>query len=283
MKKKQIANETLSILYNKSYSCNGKTIDISREINRTLSNTKYYDPKELEIIANHELINTGIETEYSIINKPTVDTIMNFVNSNICGETMCLNFASAKNPGGGFLNGAEAQEESIARASALYLSQKNAPEFYQNHRNMSSCKYSDAMIYSPSVIFIRNDNGELQDNPILCNIITCAAVNAGVVKRNEKYEDEEIKNYMMQRADKLLALANYHKNKVLILGAWGCGVFKNNPYDIGRIFAELLDKKYRNIFTNVIFSVYTRDNNLYDDFKAGLISLLPIKEISQNI
>ena len=70
-------------------------------------------------------------------------------------DAACLVFASAKNPGGGFLSGAQAQEESIARSSALYPCQTAAGEFYSFHRRQGDLRYSDRVIYSPHVPVIR--------------------------------------------------------------------------------------------------------------------------------
>ena len=73
------------------------------------------------------------------------------------GDAACLVFASAKNPGGGFLNGARAQEESIARVSALYACQTSVPQFYALPRQAQDLRYSDRVIYSPRVPVFRPD------------------------------------------------------------------------------------------------------------------------------
>ena len=69
-----------------------------------------------------------------------------------------LNFASAKNPGGGFLRGASAQEESLARTSSLYLAlteERFINEFYDYNRRGRSGVYSDRLIYSPRVTIFK--------------------------------------------------------------------------------------------------------------------------------
>jgi uncharacterized protein (TIGR02452 family) len=69
---------------------------------------------------------------------------------------LVLNFASAKNPGGGFLNGARAQEESLARSSALYPCLRKSG-MYDHHRASGDCLYTDWMIVSPEVPVYRDD------------------------------------------------------------------------------------------------------------------------------
>lgn len=74
-----------------------------------------------------------------------------------------LNFASAKHPGGGYLNGAQAQEESVARSSTLIpsLTSQIAKPFYTLHRHDPQAGYySHSMIYSPNVLLLRDDDGE---------------------------------------------------------------------------------------------------------------------------
>ncbi|WP_259391506.1 TIGR02452 family protein [Paenibacillus sp. 1011MAR3C5] len=96
-------------------------------------------------------------------------------------EICCLNFASAKHPGGGFLTGARAQEESLARASGLYPTIVQMKEMYSHNAWQRICLYSDYIIYSPKVPVFRDDSGVLLDKAYPVSIITSPAVNAGVV------------------------------------------------------------------------------------------------------
>ncbi|KJA27582.1 hypothetical protein HYPSUDRAFT_34684 [Hypholoma sublateritium FD-334 SS-4] len=103
-----------------------------------------------------------------------------------------LNFASAKKPGGGFINGSQAQEESIARSSTLYpsLTTDVATQFYGHYiDDPDNPYYTHAMVYSPNVILIRNDNGEWK-KPIEVDILTSAAVNAGEIRKKIKWEED---------------------------------------------------------------------------------------------
>jgi uncharacterized protein (TIGR02452 family) len=146
-----------------------------------------------------------------------------------------LNFASATKPGGGFQNGAQAQEESIARASALFPSIARHTAFYQTgHRPPL---HSDQMIYSPAVPFFRDDSGTLLENYFEVSIITAAAVKADECSGAERGRIEEV---MRQRMRKVIALAIREGNRALVLGAFGCGVFRNDPNVVARIWYDLL-------------------------------------------
>jgi uncharacterized protein (TIGR02452 family) len=137
------------------------------------------------------------------------------------GNITALNFASAKYPGGGFLAGAQAQEESLARASGLYACLKAKFEFYAHHRERETSLYSDRVIYSPCVPVFRDETGGLLDQPWFCSFITAAAVNAGAVRQNEPAHAAEIEPVMRRRAARLLAVAAANGADALVLGAWG--------------------------------------------------------------
>jgi uncharacterized protein (TIGR02452 family) len=268
MKNKEIAKDTLEILDKKLYENNkGKIINLEKELEVCLSSTKFYSSENLEKLLDNQTLERIFETKYEILRIPTVDAILKIAQEENHEKIMCLNFASAKNPGGGFINGAQAQEESIARVSALYSSQLKAPEFYEKHKDMKSCIYTDSMIYSPLTPIFKNNNGEVLNNLVFCNFITSAAVNTGVVKRVEQDLINKIEKLMFNRIDKMLALSYENENETLILGAWGCGVFQNDPILISNLFKKHFDAKYKNVFKRVIFAVFTKNDDLFNNFK----------------
>jgi uncharacterized protein (TIGR02452 family) len=172
-------------------------------------------------------------------------------------RVVALNFASAKNPGGGFLTGSQAQEESLARCSSLFRCIEPMREMYETNRR-SSCLYTDHMIYSPDVpVFRRDVDDTLLEEPYVVSIITAPAVNAGAVLRNERVRVPQIEPVMRARSAKVLAIAARHGHRRLILGAWGCGVFQNSPDDVARWFAEHLrgDGAFASAFDRVVFAI----------------------------
>ena len=153
------------------------------------------------------------------------------------GDVAALVFASARKPGGGFLNGAQAQEESIARSSALYSSLCAAGEFYDYHRADPSPIYSDRVIYSPRVPVFRDDRGRLIDEPYPVSFLTAAAPNRTVMVRMYPQYLAKAPGALAQRARRVLAVAAAHGHRRLVLGAWGCGVFGHDPATVAGIFA----------------------------------------------
>jgi len=187
-----------------------------------------------------------------------------------------LNFASATKPGGGFKNGASAQEESIARSSTLHLSleSRRAAPFYKLHvRDNRRGYYSHAMIYSPSVAIFRNDNGDWL-SPYHVDIVTSPAVNAGLVRklRYNRWSDTEdrILSVMKERMGRILALFERSEIKYLVLGSFGTGVFQNNIDSLAKIWGELLGApgaRFADSFDEVIFAI--PDGYTHRKFEMG--------------
>ncbi|MFE9203548.1 TIGR02452 family protein [Micromonospora sp. NPDC006431] len=173
------------------------------------------------------------------------------------GDVAALVFASAKNPGGGFRTGAQAQEESIARASALFPCLTAVPGFYDFHRAQRDLLYSDRVIHSPRVPVFRDDKGRLLDAAHEVSFLTAAAPNRGAVLRNQPADAERVAPALRTRARRVLAVAAAHGHRRLVLGAWGCGVFRNDPATVAEAFALALADA-AGWFDQVTFAVLDR-------------------------
>jgi uncharacterized protein (TIGR02452 family) len=190
-----------------------------------------------------------------VINETTLAGIRRLLAEKPDEPVAALNFASAKNPGGGFLNGSQAQEESLARSSALHASQLLAWDFYEQHRRSPSLLYSDAMILTPGCPVFRDDEGRLLDEPHEVAFITSAAPNAGAAERSRRDELADIADVFRRRSEYVLALAAAHGYRRLVLGAWGCGVFRNDPEVVASAFVGHLRGTWAGRFDRVVFSV----------------------------
>jgi putative RNA 2'-phosphotransferase len=166
----------------------------------------------------------------------------------------CLNYASAKNPGGGFLSGAQAQEEAIARTSALYPCLLAQPSYYEQNRQHRSALYLDLVIYSPKVPFFRDDSGNWLDAPSLASVITAPAPNASALRQHGELDAQALRQTLHRRARIVLAIAAAEGVTHLVLGAWGAGVFGNDPVEVAEAFAAALDE-LGPAFTEVIFAI----------------------------
>lgn len=204
----------------------------------------------------------GIKNNIVVLNEDVVNVIMNEQ-----GKVGVLNFASARNPGGGFLNGASAQEESIARVSDLYLYLKNVPSFYKNPKHFKNGLYDSDVIYSEGVTLLKNSKGETIE-PKEFDVITSCAVNVRDLKQKKQTDLlKQGKEEMVERIENIIDLAVQHKVETLVLGAFGCGVFENNPYDVKAAFQSVLNKpSYKGKFQKIIFAIY-KDDKLFNIFR----------------
>lgn len=253
----ELARETLRIARAGSYTApSGRVVQLSPAIGDCLQRTRFITPEELEQLRNRVLAlpSPGLPTAFEVVNETTLEGIRRLSAEGV--PVAALNFASAKNPGGGVFNGSQAQEESLARSSALYLSLLRGEKYYRRHRAEPSLLYTDAMIYSPGCPIFRSDEGRLLDEPLLAGFITSAAPNAGAAADSRPQELPLIPETFLRRSGYVLALAASEGYRHLVLGAWGCGVFRNDPRVVAAAFrAHLLEGGWRGRFERVVFSV----------------------------
>ncbi|GMH44427.1 hypothetical protein BSKO_12379 [Bryopsis sp. KO-2023] len=196
---------------------------------------------------------------YEVTRERTCSAVLRLVNEGF-EDPLALVFSSARKPGGGFLNGAAAQEESVCRCSGLYMCLKGNPMYAINERNHrggnTSCMYTSHMIYSPKVPVIRDSDNqtEILAEPISASFITAPAPNAGVARRRGA-DEEAVRNAMRERIRLMLAIAQHYGHSTLVLGAFGCGVFKNQPGMVAAVFHEELEGDFKGLFAKVVFAV----------------------------
>src|SRR5262249_1587085 len=108
--------------------------------------------------------------------------------------------------------------------------------------------------------FFRDDSGALIETPIVASVISAPAPNAGAVADNEPGNMVLLEPALRRRAELVLRTAQGHDVEKLVLGAWGCGVFRNDPRMVARVFSELLSLPgpYDGVFADVVFAVLDR-------------------------
>ena len=252
----EIAEETVAILKRQEYQVGNLTVDLAQLLEAMRQGTELYAPDDLETLLRALDSDGDRQTELLVENCTTFAAARTLIARGF-ENPLCLNFASAKNPGGGFLSGSQAQEECLARASGLYESLLLRMEYYEINRKEKSPLYTNHLIYSPSVPVIRDDSDHLIEDPYLISIVTSPAANAGAVRKNEPQNAERIRPTMEQRIRSVLAVARQHQHNSLVLGAWGCGVFANDPNQVANWFVEALtkDPRFVNQFDSVVFAV----------------------------
>lgn len=189
------------------------------------------------------------------------------------GKKVCvLNFASATNPGGGVVKGSSAQEEAICRCSTLYPSLKEQrawDAFYAPHRQAQDPLHNDDCIYTPGVVVFKSDTAYPmllpEEKRYVVNVITCAApnlrerpsngMNSGDGDRAVRIGRKELQELHESRMRKVLEIAAAKGNEVVILGAFGCGAFRNSPTVVAQAMKTVV-QEYRKNFETIEFAVY---------------------------
>jgi len=245
----RIAQETVSISKRGCYIFNG--------VEKRLTPDDLYllwEPFDMDGMCIDSIEHEGLYAgEIFLHSESVIDTIFNLQSRSIDGNKVgVLSFASAKNPGGGFLNGSMAQEEALAYCSNLYESIKDS-DLYAINARCKSTTYTDTAI-TCRVSFFRTSDFELVDIPYDVNIVTCPAVNMSRVRPDMI---DEAKRVMVDRMSKIIALMINRGYEYIILGAYGCGVFRNDPKDIASTWHYLLvERNLRTYFKEIYFSIY---------------------------
>ena len=253
----RIGRDTLDILNRGGYlNSRGVDVSIASFLNEAKNGTVLIRSQEIDALLGVTPV-ADFQTTIQVSNETTLSVARRWVDEGR-SKILCLNFASAMYPGGGFLEGSQAQEESLARASGLYECLLQASDYYAANRKFKSNLYRDHFIYSPDVPDFRDDDDQLLDEPYLVSFLTVPAVDRGAVETNEPRKLHLVDSIMRRRVRAGFAIAQKYRYQHLVLGAWGCGVFRNNPNDIATMFADQLvgeRARYGKSFAHVQFAV----------------------------
>lgn len=257
------AKETVKVLSDGFYVVNDTKVDLYEFTSKFANNIKIKslhesNIKEIDVLVpNMEGINLQFSKETSL------ECMEKWHKKN--KECTVLNYASGKNICGRFLDGANAQEEALARDTGLYGSLILAEPYYDIVRkHLNHGLYTNNLIYSKNVPVIRNSEGNLITEPFGVNIITCVAPNARACRR-QQISYKIIREVMRQRAELIIKSAIEEGTKdILILGAFGCGVFENKPGYVMEAFMKALTLYKDKLPTNLTIDFAIPDKNYYE-------------------
>ena len=248
------ARDVLRALDEGGYSgAGGSWVDIRDRQEMAEKGTRLYTPDMLEALRTQP----AEGTEGPIVEISDATTAQAAQSLARAGQVALLNFASARNPGGGFLGGARAQEEELCRCSGLYRTLVTQPAYYEANRQESSLLYTDHLIFSPSVPFFRiSTEREWLAKPFMASVITTPAPNAGAIRRNRPSESLQIEATFRRRWSNVLAVARDQGQRVLVLGAWGCGAFRNDPVVAARTAEQAINApNFGGSFDRIVFAI----------------------------
>ncbi len=190
-----------------------------------------------------------------------------------------LNFASSTHVGGGVRHGARAQEECLCRCSTLYFAigdKETAEKFHYYHQQLfhkgkMTSLHNDDCIFSPDIKVIKTDTEspcrlEKQDRYTV-DVITCAAPNLSPFFGSHSVTDDVLLSLHKTRAKRILDIAVSEGEDVIILGAFGCGAFRNPPAVVAKAYQEIL-KAYLYNFKTSEFAIYCPPNSRSENYQA---------------
>lgn len=231
---------------------------------RLLEDRRLYDLTSRAVMCTllyaENITDTRVFGNYYTNIQVTNNTVLNEAErlSRIYPKVAVLNFANAVTPGGGSSYGEMSQESSLCRCSNLFpcLSKAdNIVHFYQ-YNNERSPYYSNRIIYSENITVFKEENGYVKRQydwfPI--DVITCSAPNLRV--RDRRIKRKKLEKILTKRIRNILLSAQIHGVQALVLGAFGCGGFRNSPELVADIFEKLLvEGEFQSVFREVIFAI----------------------------
>lgn len=255
-----VAKETVAIVERGSYTGpSGQVVSIAAEVDRAIRGSVLYRPADFDALPRPR--GGPHTTRIEVRADTTAGAARRLIEVEGCEGVAALNFASAKNPGGGFMGGAKAQEEDLARCSALYHCVRSQRGYYDANRACHSLLYTDHLIYSPGVPYFRDERLDLLARPFCVGMVTSPAPNAGEHLR-ARGRKQEIRDTLERRAEQVLRVMAHHGHATIVLGAWGCGVFRNEPREVAEVFAGWLRAPdYAGAFARVVFAIYDRSRD----------------------
>ena len=263
----------------------------TKEISNKIPNTSVTTKHGIDDILMFVAIGNTVGRKKEIKNNVTVensDTVSSLVEWSKKGKTCILNMASFKRPGGGVENGARAQEECLFRCSNLFnvVSKEHYP--LDECTNTGEVNYA---LYTNNAKFFKDFNYDWMD-PVECDVVTIAAIN---LNSNARYDpiltavngglsSNGYESKTKEKIRLMLSLAHTNGAKNIILGAWGCGVFNNDPVKMSKFFKEvLIDETYSTLFDNVVFAIINDHNSVGNNFDIFNDTFKGVKTYSDNL
>ncbi|MBR0417901.1 MAG: TIGR02452 family protein [Erysipelotrichaceae bacterium] len=228
------------------------------DIIRSVAASKAYEPSMLE---DREY--EPVKSRQLFINQDTVNALFSINDYEDAKPVCILNFASYKYPGGMFMNGSYAQEEALCHSSTLYnvlCGFENRTGYYeQNRKQLNRGLYTHRAIYSKDILFF-DPLGK--DAPLKADVISCAAPNRSILEKYHSFSDEENEQMLRERIRFIRKLAEENGVKTLILGAWGCGVFRQDA----KMVARLMNKEFsqKTAIRNIVYALPGQKDNDYN-------------------
>ena len=267
-KNRDIFAETMRICREGGYITPSGVVVRLPDVEEVLKASVFYrNPPKVDSIAVAE------SSMYDAVNDDCIEVTRKLVEEGY--KPIMLNMANRHNPGGGVINGARAQEESLFRQSNLCVSLYQYDEYHAGLLGLPPGNGRYPMdretggIYSGRVTFFRRsprDGDALVEKPFECAVVSVAAIN-----RPDLTPDGRLVDWAVAATKKkirtILRIGLLHGHDAIVLGAWGCGAFRNPPKHMAQLFHEVLDEvEFARKFRIVRFAVIEDHNSRHSNF-----------------
>lgn len=274
----QMLDDTLQILNNGGYIKNGKKVSLKLS-KKQMTECNVYLPENIKDISERKdfehvhvmgRVGVGCENIDSFSMARGLYEYSFLFSKEKNPYVLVLNLANPVNPGGGVRRGAKAQEEDLCRKSSLLLSLESdyATRYYKYNQSLNTYMGSDAIILTPNVEIIKDENGELLDETVVVSVMTCAA--PMITHGKGGLSEEQYQELVYNRICGMLKCAAYWGYRVLVLGAFGCGAFGNDAKLVSDLFYKALKEfdfdgmRAKDFFRRIEFAVLDKTENQYN-------------------
>ena len=275
--------ERLIEIFNDTQQFYTQNAHLADAVQEAMAATKLYEADDYSGVATEK----GEECRIAVTRHKSFEAAMQIHAEHPEWKIAVLNFASATSPGGGVRSGSSAQEESLCRCSTLYPTLTQVwlwNQYYQKNRDGYDNLHTDDCIYSPGIIICKTDDDypeRMEEKDwVRVDVITCAAPNLRQRpgnRHNPEYREptiitpEEQYRLHLQRAKHILHVAAVNDADAIVLGAFGCGAFRNDPQAVAKAYADALGE-YRKYFRYIEFAIYCQPNEIgnYNAFSQVL-------------
>lgn len=270
-------------VFNDSQTKINESEKIKSSLAKSLSKQKFYeDASKIEIAKNEAALKS---TKIHVTKNKTMEA-GRFWSKH--GNTAVHNFASATHPGGGVTGGSAAQEECLCRVSTLYNCLTDTSchaNFYGPNIDEANVLHNNKIIYTPKVCVFKDDDYKMlsEKEYFYVDVITCAAPNLRDVPNNgwcnngesnnpATISSDELYKIHVSRAKAIFNTALDNKISNIVVGAFGCGAFRNDPNVVAKAYKDVI-KDYMGLFENIEFAVYCNsyDTQNYEIFRNTLL------------
>jgi len=276
----EIFRQTVEIVKDGGYILKGRTIAVD---NIDITKKSVFFDTQFSLAPNSA---QTAETRFSVIEADCLETAEMLLKA---GFNPCvLNMASRRNPGGGVMNGAGAQEENIFRRSNMLASLYQYADYAAQYGIAKNAKQypldgNFGGIYSPGVTVFRSSERtgyRLLNSPYQVAIVSVAAMNRpDLVQIGGRccIADHHIEP-TKEKIRTILRIAGKYGHNALVLSAFGCGAFCNPPGHIALLFREIFsESEFKSRFTLAVFAIIDDHNTRKAHNPQG--NVMPFQEI----